>query len=165
MYILTRKGVSRMKVLRLLGISLLIISLTSLLYAEEAKRTAKIVDIEGDVTIKPVGKSWVPAEVGMLLDEGDMVRTASDSTVLLNLNGKGQTATVDIQEESEMMLSELYGDKEEGTQKTLLELEIGKILIEAQKLHTEEERFEVETPTTIIGVRGTKFTVEVEALE
>ena len=62
-------------------------------------------------------------------------------------------------------MAELIGNKEEGTQKTLLDLAIGKILIRAKKLHSEEEKFEVKTPTTIVGVRGTTFAVEVEALE
>ena len=154
-----------MKILRLLCLFLIVASLAVPLCAEEVRRTAKVIDMEGEVTVKPIGGSWTPAQVGMILNEGDMVKTEDDSYVLLNLDGDGQTATVDVQEESEMMLSELIGDKEKGTQKTLLELEMGKILIEAQKLNTEEERFEVETPTTIVGVRGTKFTVEVESLD
>lgn len=154
-----------MKTLRIFSLFIFIISLTSLLYAEDVKRTAKIIDLEGDVMIKPLGKSWIPAEIGALLSEGDMIRTRENSTVLLNVNGHGQTATVDVREGSEMMFSQLIGDKEKGTQKTLLELELGKILIKAQKLDSEGERFEIETPTTIVGVRGTTFTVEVEALD
>ena len=55
---------------------------------------------------------------------------------MLNLDGDGKTATVDLSESSQVMIAELIGDKKEGTQKTLLDLAIGKILIRAKKLHT-----------------------------
>ena len=144
---------------------IMIIALASTGSAEDAKRTAKIIAIDGIVEVRPVGRTWVAAEVGMELNEGDVIKTAADSTAVLNLNGEGETATVDISEGSQLKIPELTGDKEKGTQKTLLDLAIGKILIRAQKLHSEEERFEVKTPTTIVGVRGTTFAVEVEALE
>ena len=154
-----------MKISMAVSMIILIMCLSSLGFAEEVERTAKIIDLEGTVKAKLAGGSWVPAEVGMLLHERDIIKTGHNSTAMLNLDGDGKTATVDISEDSHVMLAELIGDKEEGTQKTLLDLAIGKILIRAKKLHSEEEKFEVKTPTTIVGVRGTTFAVEVEALE
>ena len=84
---------------------------------------------------------------------------------ILNLNGMGETAAVEINENSQLLLLELIQDKEEETQQTLLDLAIGKVLIRAQKLHSEKSKFEVKTPTSIVGVRGTTFAVEVEALD
>ena len=47
---------------------------------------------------------------------------------------------------------------------TVLDVSIGKILIQAEKLK-DGSRFEVKTPTSVVGVRGTKFSVKVEAIE
>lgn len=115
--------------------------------------------------VKRTGETWITAEEGMVLNEGDIIKTREGSTVMLNLDGSGETATVDLAENSQLKLAELLKDEETGSEQTLLDLAIGEILIRAQKLHSEEERFEVKTPTTIVGVRGTTFAVEVEALD
>jgi len=141
------------------------IAVSTALSAEEVRRTAKIIGIEGVAEVRPAGETWIAAAVGMELNEGDIIKTAADSAAVLNLDGSGETATVHISESSQLKIPRLTGDKEKGTQKTLLDLAIGKILIRARKLHSEEEKFEVKTPTTIVGVRGTEFAVEVEALE
>jgi hypothetical protein len=83
----------------------------------------------------------------------------------LNVDGSGQTATVEVKENSQLLLSELLVNPANGTQKTLLDLAAGEILIKAQKVKGEESKFEVKTPTSIVGVRGTTFAVKVEALE
>ena len=155
-----------MKILKIVPfLFVLVLLLSYQVSAQEAARTAEVIDLEGTVEVRPVGGSWTPAEVGMILRERDIIKTRLDSSALLNLDGDGKTATVDISENSQLMIAELIGDKKAGTQKTLLDLAIGKILIRAKKLHSEEERFEVKTPTTIVGVRGTTFAVEVESLE
>ena len=59
----------------------------------------------------------------------------------------------------------LKKDEEGRVQTTLLDLAIGKILISAEKLDTPDSKFEVKTPTSVVGVRGTAFSVEVEAVE
>ena len=56
-------------------------------------------------------------------------------------------------------------DPKADTSKTLLDLAMGEILIKAQKVHGEKSQFEVKTPTSIVGVRGTTFNVKVEAVE
>jgi len=153
-----------LKILFITG--LIFITLGSFALAEEAKRTAVITDLEGDVEVKtPEGEGWSPASTGMVLNEKDFIRTNADSWVSLNLNGSGETAALELNENSQLMLLKLTKNEENGTQNTLLDLAIGKILIRAQKLHTKESSFEVKTPTSIVGVRGTVFEVEVEAFE
>ena len=56
-------------------------------------------------------------------------------------------------------------DDQAGTQNTLFDLSLGEILIKAKKLHSEKSKFEVKTPTSIVGVRGTTFSVTVEAVK
>ncbi len=160
-----------MKTLKTIWCLVLIICVTCTvfsghLYSQEEKRTAKVLSIMGAAEVRPAGeKKWIPAEVGMVLNEGDVVKTGADAWILLNLNGTGETATVELSQRSQLLLSELRVDEERKMQKTLLDLGIGEILIKAKKLHSPVSKFEVKTPTSVVGVRGTKFSVKVEALE
>jgi len=154
-----------MKIIKLLCIAGLIFGLCSSALAEQAKRIATIAEVNGTVEVKIGKQNWVPAKVGIELNQGDFIRTRKDSFALLNLDGQAQTATVEVKENSQMRLAELIENQKEGTQTTLLDLALGEILIQAKKLHSEKSRFEVKTPTSIVGVRGTTFSVTVEAVE
>ena len=153
-----------MKALRILCVIALICGLAGLSFAEVAKRTATITDLKGKVEIRTSSGSWEAAKVGMTLTEGDIIMTKVDSTATLNLSGT-EEASVSMKPNSQMALAELVMDKKEGTQKTLLDLALGEVLIKTQKLHAKESKFEVKTPTSIVGVRGTAFSVAVEAVE
>lgn len=134
-------------------------------FAQQAKRIATVVEVKGVVEARVALKPWKPAEVGMALGEGDLIRTGKDSSAFLNLDGKAETATVQVKENTKLGLAQLLENKAKGTQTTLLDLALGNILIEAKKLHSEKSSFEVKTPTSIVGVRGTTFAVSVEAIE
>ena len=153
-----------MKVARFLIILFLVAGMATWAYCETAIRDAKILDMQGKVTVRTVDGEKVPGEIGMTLHQGDIVKTGSDSFALVKLEGP-ETATVEVNENAQMLLSELQVDEEAGTQNTLLDLAIGKILIKAEKLHSDKSKFEVKTPTSVVGVRGTTFAVEVEGLE
>lgn len=155
-----------MKILKVLCILVLVVSVAALAWAAEGKRTAKIISIDGNAQVKLAGQtSWSPASVDMILSEGDTLKTDSKSFALVNVNGIGQTATVEVKEGSELLLAELLIDQKSGSHKTMLDLASGEILIKAQKVKSEDSKFEVKTPTSIVGVRGTTFAVKVEALE
>lgn len=155
-----------MRILKIFCILALMLSMASIGYAEEIKRKAKVIEFAGNVEVRSKdADSWRVVEEGTVLSEGDIIKTGSDSNATLNLNGMGETATVDIEENSQLMLSELLISEDDQREETLLDLAIGKILIKAKKLDTADSRFEVKTPTSIVGVRGTEFAVEVEALE
>jgi hypothetical protein len=155
-----------MKIFRILCVLGLILSIAGVGFAADmTKRTAKISELKGGVEIKTVDGKTVPAAVGMVLSEGDVVTTKSDSWALLNVDGTAETATVEVKSNAKLKLSEMLENKKEGVQMTLLDLSLGEILIKAKKLHSEKSRFEVKTPTSIVGVKGTTFSVSVEALE
>jgi len=153
-----------MKTLRLFCIVALILGIAVTGYAME-KRTAKIVSLDGIAEIKAADQaSWVPASVGTVLNQGDTIRTSPKAWALLNVDD-GKIATVEVKGGSEMLIAELMADPKVNTSKTLLDLAIGEVLIKAQKVHGEKSKFEVKTPTSIVGVRGTTFNVKVEAVE
>jgi hypothetical protein len=154
-----------MKKMGFLCIFLLFIFISYNVSAEESRRSASIMDIKGIVEVKATQGEWEKAKIGMTLEQGYIIRTKKKSRALLNVDGMGQTATVEIKQNSQMQLMELLENKEESSQATLLDLAIGEILIKAQKLHSPKSKFEVKTPTSIVGVRGTTFSVSVGAEE
>jgi hypothetical protein len=155
-----------MKIIRILCVLGLVLGIASSGFSEEmAKRTAKISDMKGVVEVKNTTGQIMPAKIGMILSEGDIVTTKSDSWALLNVDGTAETATVEIKANAKLKLSEMLENKKEGVQMTLLDLSLGEILIKAKKLHSDKSKFEVKTPTSIVGVKGTTFSVSVEAVE
>lgn len=153
-----------MKTLRLVCITAMILAIAVAGYAME-KRTATIVSIDGTAEVKAEGQSsWAPASVGTVLNQGDVIKTSPKSWALLNVDG-GRIATVEVKEGSQMTIAELMADPKAETSKTLLDLAMGEVLIKAQKVHGDKSKFEVKTPTSIVGVRGTTFNVKVEAVE
>ncbi len=72
---------------------------------------------------------------------------------------------VDISEKSLISFATLKKDHLSGMKKTLLELSVGQVVIKAERLDTPDSKFEVKTPTSVVGVRGTKFSVKVDAMK
>jgi len=155
-----------MRILKVLLITGLVLTLSSLAMAGEAKRTASISDLKGKVEVyTKQTKGWVEAKAGMLLNEGDMLRTMGGSWALLNVDGRAETATVEVKENSQLKMAQLLENKANSSQSTLLDLALGEVLIKAKKLHSEKSKFEVKTPTSIVAVRGTTFSVAVKSVE
>ncbi|MCX5678069.1 MAG: FecR domain-containing protein [Candidatus Omnitrophica bacterium] len=153
-----------MKTLRIICIIALILGIAVTGYAVE-KRSAKITSLNGTAEIKPIGQAvWSPASAGMVMNEGDTLKTAPGSWALVDIDN-GKVAMVEVKEGSQMSLAELTADPQTDTSQTLLDLAMGEVLIKAQKIHGENSRFEVKTPTSIVGVRGTTFNVKVESVE
>lgn len=153
-----------MRFFKFLLILVLVANIGLISHGSETTRTGKVLDMNGKVEVSLANGDIVPAEIGMALNEGDAIKTKADSFVLVKLEGP-ETATVELNENSELLLTELAIDEDKGTQKTLLDLALGKILIKAETLHNENSKFEVKTPTSVVGVRGTTFAVEVESVE
>lgn len=152
-----------MRLFRFVCIIVLILALTASCYAVE-KRTARVVSLDGSAEVKRMGETaWIPASVGMVLNEGDTIKTASKAWAMLNID-EGRVGTVEVKSGSQMMITELTASPETQASQTLLDLAIGEVLIRAKKVHGEGSKFEVKTPTSVVGVRGTTFNVKVEAV-
>ncbi|MDD5136186.1 MAG: FecR domain-containing protein [Candidatus Omnitrophica bacterium] len=155
-----------MRLFNALCIAVLIAGITSAGFSEEMKRTATIAETSGEVMIKNAGPgSWASAKVGDVLNEGSFLKTGSRAKAVINIDGDSKTAVVDVSERSLVSFETLVKDSMTGVKKTLLDLSIGQVLIKAEKLDTPDSKFEVKTPTSVVGVRGTKFSVKVDALK
>lgn len=157
-----------LSIITALGVFVGILALPSLVSAQEAgelSRDVEIISLEGTASIKRADEGeWIEASPGDILRPGDMLRTDPMSTLELNFDGSGQTAVVKVSENAELTFGTLSLDKTSGVKDTILDLAIGSILIKASKLEA-ESKFEVNTPTSIVGVRGTTFEVRVSAAE
>ena len=155
-----------MKILKTLCIVVLILGISTFAYAADGKHTAQITSLDGKAEVKLAGQTaWNPVQVGATLNEGDTLKTNANSKALLTIGVKGEVGTVEVSGGSQLLLSSMMFDQKANTSKTLLDLAMGEVLIKAQKLEGDKSSFEVKTPTSIVGVRGTVFKVKVEAVE
>ena len=104
----------------------------SLAYAGESGNGI-ITKIQGDVSYRHAGGEWMPASEGMVLNVSDTIKTADNSTAEVSLDN-GKVGLVKVKEKTEMQIDVMKLDLNSGDKFTYLNLAIGKILIEAQKL-------------------------------
>lgn len=116
-----------------------------------ASRSMIIVFASGDAMIVRDGKE-LPARVGMVVNENDVLKTTSGTVDLQTKNG----SAVRIRNYTTVTISKLYG---EGSADTRLSMKHGSMLASVKRA-SQGENFTVTTPTAIAGVRGTTFSVE-----
>ena len=129
-----------------------------ILFAAESS-SGKALDIKGDVRYMKAGSSeWSKLEPTTIIQEGDTIKTGADSQVKLDLTGAAKTAALTVREGTEFKFDTFR--HEAAKEQTLLNVNVGNVLIQAEKLMG-DSKFEVKTPTSIVGIRGTTFEVNV----
>ncbi len=123
-------------------------------------RQATISNIRGEVFIRQDQGDWKAAQPGIVLNQGDEMKTSSGGFAELLLDD-GKVGSVQIKEKSLFKLETMQEDQATGDKSTLLNLAIGKVMVHAEKLRG-NSKFEVRTPTSTTGVRGTMFEVSVD---
>jgi hypothetical protein len=123
---------------------------------------ARVTEIVGEAFYQKVGtKEWKVLVKDFVLVEGDAVRTGKDSQLKLAMGGDQKIAEVLLKKESQFSFKDFRHDAKTKSDTTLLNLEMGSVLVNAAKM-PKESKFQVKTPTSIVGIRGTKFEVNVE---
>jgi len=64
-------------------------------------------------------------------------------------------------EETAIEINEMIYDPKTNRREALITMTVGRVKIKASKIAAEKRNFRVETPTAVIGVRGTEFIIEV----
>ena len=123
-------------------------------------REATVIKVKGEVTVKSAAGEWQPAKAGVVLRQEDQIRTGKGGFAEILLDD-GKVGRLELKENSHLRLNTLSESPSSGDRVTLLDLAVGKVLVHAQKLRG-ESKFEVRTPTSTTGVRGTVFEVSVE---
>ena len=152
------------KVLQLGILVLAGIAFASNLYSQSASaplRFAEVEDVNGEVKVKAApDDNWKAASKGIRLTEKGEIKTGEGSTAVVALDENGQGGKVNMKPNTWMRIAEMnYTDASD--KKTLLDLALGQVLVQAEKLKGESS-FQVRTPTSTTSVRGTVFEVKVE---
>lgn len=113
----------------------------------------KVVLAHGDVVIRSNDTS-TKAVPGVLVRQGDQVRTGRDGGVRLLLGG---SAVVDLGANTSMVVTRAGTSSSE----TKLKVWSGRLWARVSSLFGNDAKFEVESPNAVAGVRGTEFIFDV----
>lgn len=120
-------------------------------------RSAVISDIQGDVIINR-NKIDVKAFNDFRLEEGDVIKTGSDSSAKINIDGN---KLLKMDDNSIIQVATMSGNKEDNI--TTIILSNGRIMNSINEKLNANSRYEVKTLNTVIGVKGTVFVVTCES--
>ncbi|MFQ5648107.1 MAG: FecR domain-containing protein [Candidatus Aenigmatarchaeota archaeon] len=116
---------------------------------------AELVIDSGTVQVMHPGGDWMGAQNGMLLNQGDAVRTLADSEAAIIFL---ESSIVRLGPETEILIQKL--DPTPDSTSILIKQELGQTWNRILKL-SGIDSYEVETPTTVASIRGTGFSVRV----
>ena|GEM_PF-4899728 len=139
----------------LLGI-LLITGASSAVAAEKIERVAKLSSVKGDVKVKKAGGAKpFKAFNNMGVSKGDQIFTGKDSSVQLLLD---EGSKISIGSNSHGIISELT--RKNGANKTNIKVVNGQVWSKVQSLTNTNDTFKFETPTAVMGIRGTMLYIK-----
>lgn len=141
-------------VLALLSAAVIAVGMLPAPALAQSTRSAKIYSATGSVSVKRGGDKLLPAFEGMRLEEGDIIIASTDSSAVIEIDAD---KTVSVDENTEIALSTLAGDA--GRSQTGISVFFGNIVNSIQNKLSKGSTFETETPTAIMGVRGTTYLV------
>lgn len=118
-----------------------------------AARAAEIVYLEGNVQVQSAAdKEWRKAEKGMTVNVGDSVRTARHSKVDIALDAEKKN-TIRLDEKTLGVLNSVTADTIDR-----LDLARGRVYSNMEGIKSGMS-FEVNTPSAVAGVRGSRYMV------
>ena len=112
-----------------------------------------VIFVNGDVNIQRNDKKFKP-KVGTVLDSKDIILTESGSLDIQNKSGD----LIRVKSFSKLSISSFEVGE---SSKTAVDIQWGELIVKTKKLKSTSD-FKVLTPTTVAGVRGTVFTVELQ---
>ncbi|MCM8770824.1 MAG: FecR domain-containing protein [Candidatus Omnitrophica bacterium] len=131
------------------------------IFAAEMSKDLFISELYGNVMIKKSGaKEFIPAKKNMPVSLGDEIKTGKNAYCEIAFDKELETL-VSVKENSDLVISKIMMESKTKKEETLLDLKSGSVLTKVKKLTTEESKFQIKTPTSIVGVRGTNFEVKV----
>jgi len=111
--------------------------------------------ILGQVDLLKLGaKQALPAQKGLAVEVGDIVRTKSHSKAQITL---ADQTVLNIGEDSRLQVKAFRFSEEEKQKKSLIGMFRGTLRSMVHRQADGTTRFEVETPTAVAAVRGTDF--------
>jgi hypothetical protein len=125
----------------------------------KSSREAVIDSVVGEVNVtKAGGSKSYRAFAGMTLNQGDHIETGVGSKVVLRIVDHDDEITID--QKTSIYISEL-SENAKG-KKSKVKMWAGSLWGKVKTLAGSDDQFEVETPTAVMGVRGTNLLVGVD---
>lgn len=148
------------KVSKLLVFILIVtLILPNVALAKDTEKVAKILELSGDVQVKKGGgEKLFKAFKNMALTQGDTIITGKDGKVTIELD---KDKEVVIGSDTQLLISELVSSIKAESGKTSLNLLGGKVKVSIKEKLKGDSKFEIKTPTSVMGVRGTSFYINV----
>lgn len=113
--------------------------------------------LTGDASVVSDGKT-AALNVGDKITQGMIVTTGAKSIVEIHFQG----SIIRISEKSSISMKELVKNLKDNKETTQLSVANGQVLFKVTRKLTEGEKFNIDTPTAVAGVRGTEFTVKAD---
>ncbi|MEW6200410.1 MAG: FecR domain-containing protein [bacterium] len=140
-------------------LSLTILALGVAYSAPKIDALATVSGVKGEVQVQKGGAGeWKEAKDGMLLREGDIIKTSADSSCVLKWS---QGNAVKMTPFTNLKIERLEINPSAGAENSSLGMWTGKVYGQVKKMTNSASTFEFKTPTAIAGVRGTKLAVGV----
>ncbi|EMJ93854.1 FecR family protein [Leptospira alstonii] len=140
----------RIKIVSIL-FSLFTTGISIVLLSQESKtENAKVSFLLGKAHVQKSGKtSWAPLKSNDFVDEGDLISTGNGSRITLLYKG----SEFKIQQNTKLRLASFYGESKNGR------LEVDQGFVWLKIVNLKGKKFDVATPNSTAGVRGTSFSV------
>jgi hypothetical protein len=138
--------------------ALLSLALVNPAPAQPAPPSAELKRVIGRVEILRKGQTqWIPAVIGARLVEGDDIRAFSGAQAEL---GMPDTSTVQLAENSRLLMTKLEYDAQQQSRLVLLHLVVGKVRAAIAQtaitlVRARQSNFGISTPTAVAAARGT----------
>jgi len=128
--------------------------------AAATSRVAVIKELKGTVKVKKAGGTReFTAFAKMSLNEGDILTTGKDAHAELQFaNGTSEDDRMTVAANTSLSFSRLT---DRGGTRTKVSMLKGSAWVDVKSIATKEDEFRLETPTSIMGVRGTHFLASV----
>ena len=125
--------------------------------AQDTLRVAKILDTQGDVKVyRAGGEKSFAAYKGMGLTQGDTIITGANGKVTLEVD---KDKEMKIGPNTQLMISELVQSLRNNADKSSFNLKAGQVYTKVKSQLSPGAKYEIRTPTAVMGVRGTQFFV------
>jgi hypothetical protein len=125
--------------------------------AQDTLRVAKILDTQGDVKVyRAGGEKSFAAYKGMGLTQGDAIITGANGKVTLEVD---KDKEMKIGPNTQLMISELVQSLRNNADKSSFNLKAGQVYTRVKNQLAPGAKYEIRTPTAVMGVRGTQFFV------
>ena len=134
---------------------LIVMVITAFAGSAFADSVGRLATVQGDAKVVRGGEP-IKARAGMEVHLGDLIQTGDEGRVKLMFR---DGTVLNVGDDSRLKVTRFLYDPSGGTREGGVELVRGTVRAWVTKLRMKKNRFEVQTPTAVAGVRGTHFAV------